>query len=230
MHLQFFRNDMYNKLYNTMKYFLPTVLSFLLLVSCSSDEGTNANDIPENKEMEAITTIFDGKKFANPLHLKLLNQLNICDLKIEDSAYYATCTPENFQIYDIRQDGDTENSFMLLIKSNIRLKGEDLLLPVRHILIFERENDQLVKVNGFRGDLIGMKENSNGYKDLLVAIYFPKDKTLFHCLFIWNGKQYSFDSVTHLDYGEGVRKLKEENKAEISKEVYQNLTNDALIF
>lgn len=213
-----------------MRYLLLLIITFPLFVSCGSDIEDNQVVNVEENEIKAISTTFTGNKFADPLHLKLLEQLNICDMPVEDSAYYASCTPENFQIRDIKQDGDAENSFLLLIKSNIRLKGEDLLLPVRHILVFERENGALVKVNGFRGDLIGIRKGANGYYDLIVAIYNPEDKTLFHCLFTWNGKQYSFDSVTHLDYGEGVRKLKEENKAEVSKEVYQNLTNNSLIF
>ena len=118
----------------------------------------------------------------------------------------------------------------LQIKAATRFKGQDVPLPVRHIVVFEREKGELIRVNGFRGDIIGMSDSDSGVKDLMLALYLTDDETLFHCLFKWNGGQYSFESIEGLDYGEGVRTLNPDLKDSLSNDIYTSLMSSNLIF
>lgn len=211
---------------------LITLLTISSLCFTACDD-TNPNDIVIKDSTEDIKEVnheFDEAKFANPVHLDLLQELAICEMVSSDSNYYATCSPENFKIIAYNNGVDIKDAFMLQIKAATRFKGQDVPLPVRHIVVFEREKGELIRVNGFRGDIIGMSDSDSGVKDLMLALYLTDDETLFHCLFKWNGGQYSFESIEGLDYGEGVRTLNPDLKDSLSNDIYTSLMSSNLIF
>ena len=214
------------------KYAVLFVIS-IVFAACGGDpEGKEKELIPE---FEDATTTFDDKEFKDPIHIELLRELNICEFMSPDSTYYATCTPDNFKIIEYKAKGSVRDAFILQMKAGIFPKDQEVPLPpIRHLIVFEREGGKLVRVGGFRGDLIEMRKSDSGAKDLLIGLYDTDDETLFHCLFKWNGKRYEFDCIERLDYGDGYRKfaksLSEKEKAELTQQIYNQLKDKSLIF
>jgi len=209
------------------------LLFFLSLgvVSCSEPEVTVDPVTEDEANIESMITTFDDGKFPDPMHLKLLEELDICEMVRSDSSFVAECSPENFKLIEFKNGANIEDAFILQQKSGIVLKGGQLPLPVRHLIVFERIDGQLVRVNGFRGDLIEMSSGEKG-KNMLLALYVKEDDVLFHCKFIWDGERYSFDRVVamDLDRNENLRVIKEEVRDSVSKEIYTSLVANHLIF
>lgn len=218
----------------------------LLLVSCDdTPEGdvTNpVNDIqvdvngdPVESKLEVghishIETLFDQVDFDNKVEYDLLKELEVCDsVEIEDSKC-ATCTPKYFKLHEYNNNKELEDAFMLQVKALTVMKGQEVPLPMRHLIIFEREKGSLIKVNGFRGNLIATRESDSGVKDLIVRFYIPDEGAFMNCLFLWNDGKYKFESVEAIDGAGGHGSVKESMKAEVSKEVYQTLMANAMLF
>lgn len=211
-------------------FFLLTIIG-LILVSCQADpepekqQGTDE----QTTDVDNQTTDFEGNDFTDQGDLELLKELNICALN-DSMSIVADCSPDNFKLVPIFPDKPKKDGFLLLVKSGIVLKGETRPLPpVRHIYAFVRENGELVKVNGFRGDLIASRKGEKG-NDIVLALYLKEDETLFHCLYKWDGEHYSFESIEGLDWGEGVKTLKADMKDSVSNEVYNSIMASNLIF
>jgi hypothetical protein len=211
------------------KYIYWSLLA-VFIASCSTPEEDNPVKEDEPEVLTEETFDFDENEFKDSVHVELLKELDICDLRFNDSSMYAPCTPEYFQILPFHKDKSIKDAFVLYVKAAIPLKGFPYLLPVRHVIVFERENGRLVRLNGFRGELVEMRDGKNGYKDLIVSLYLTGDETLFDCLFTYENKKYSFESVEGIDWGEGIRNVKESVKDSVSKEVYNDLMEKSLIF
>ncbi len=216
------------------KYSLPFIvlLGIFGLASCASVEEDNPKKTTEEVYFEGVVTTFEGEEFKSTTEQDLLKELGVCEFISSDSTYYATCSPENFKISAYKNEGNLRDAFILEMKAGIFPKNAEAPLPpVRHVIIFEREGGELVKVGGFRGNLIGMRPNKqSGAKDLLLALYDTDDETLFHCVFKWNGAKYEFHSIERMDYGDGFRTIKGEDKMEITQQIYQQLRDKSLIF
>ena len=214
------------------KYLFPILILFVF-VACSA-ETDEIPEVEEEKEeyFEGIVTNFEGKKFKSSVFNDLLEELGVCEFETSDSSYYAVCSPENFKISSFMNEGSMEDAFILEMKAGIFPKNAEAPLPpVRHVIFFEREGGKLIRVGGFRGNLIGRRANTkSGADDLLLALYDTDDETLFHCVFKWNGGKYEFDSIERLDYGEGFRTIKGENKLETTQQIFQQLRDKSLIF
>lgn len=218
-----------------MKNSIALFAMIALLFACSSDPTGNGTELDADLEFEDTRTDFDDKEFKDPVHIELLRELDICEFKSPDSTYYATCTPDNFKIIEYKTTGSVRDAFILQMKSGIFPKDQEVPLPpVRHIIVFEREGGKLVRVGGFRGDLIEMRKSDSGAKDLLLGLFDKEDETLFHCLFKWNGKKYEFDSIERLDYGTGLRvfakSLSEKERVELTQQIFDQLKDKSLIF
>ena len=202
----------------------------MVIIACKSDpiideSGSDTVTVAEDQ----TTTFNDTTGFNVARHLELLDELNICEM-VDSFPLVANCSPDNFKLIAIQNDGSLENGFILQTKAGIVLKGANKPLPpVRHIFVYVRENGSLTKVNGFRGDLIATQEGENG-KDIVLALYLKEDETLFHCLYKWNGTRYSFESVVGLDWGDGVKTLKEEDKDSVSNDIYNAIMESKLVF
>ncbi len=204
----------------------------LLIFSCENDEGKNGETDSQINigEIVHIETLFDQTDFEDPIDFSILKELQICDTIASDTSNCAVCTAKNFRILPFKYQTDKRDAFMLQIKALTVLKGQTVKLPVRHLIVFERENGQLVKVNGFRGNLIATRESDTGAKDLIIRFYIPDEQAFLNCLFVWNGKKYRFVSVEAIDGGGGHGSVKESVKEEVSKEVYQTLINHSMLF
>ncbi len=214
---------------------MKTTLLLLFAFSVFSCQNKESDKENQNKKIEVgkithIETLFDETTFVDSLDYKLLSELQICEIKKSDTSICAECSPKNFRILPFKNNTPKKDAFILQIKALTILKGQTVKLPVRHLILFERENGQLVKVNGFRGNLIATRESDSGAKDLIVRFYIPDEKAFLNCLFSWNGKKYRFISVEAIDGAGGHGAVKESVKEEVSKEVYQTLINHSLLF
>ncbi len=216
-----------------MKKCVAFVAILMLLLACGADPVGKEKKVAD--KFEDTRTTFDEKEFKNPIHVELLRELNICEFMSPDSTYFATCTPDNFRIIEYKSKGSVRDAFILQMKAGIFPKDQEVPLPpIRHLIVFEREGGKLVRVGGFRGDLIEMRKSDSGGKDLLVGLYDSDDATLFQCLFKWNGKKYEFDCIERLDYGDGLRvfakTLSEKERTELTQQIFNQLKDKSLIF
>lgn len=215
-----------------MKHIVFLLLGSLYLYSCTSDPIVDENvaDEPQIGDVTEIETLFEERAFPDKLHRKLLLELGICDSLPREVSGCVECTPRNFKLFEFKPKVEIEDAFLLQIKAETILKGEIVPLPVRHLLVFERENGQLVKVNGFRGNLIAMRESATGAKDLVIRFYVAEDDVFLNCLFTWKDKKYSFVSVEAIHGAGGNGPVKAEFKDSISTMVYQSLMSNGMLF
>ena len=220
---------------NSMKYYLG-IIAILLITSCQDEQevnGIDKNDTANNVtigEIKHYEILFDETEFPDDSHQTLLNELNICDSIGATPTGCSPCIAENFKLLMYKNDKTINDAFLLQVKALTILKGQKRQLPMRHLIIFERENGVLVKVNGFRGKLIATRESVTEAKDLIVRFYVPEDKAFLICLFVWTGAKYRFQSVEAIDGAGGQGAVKAEVKEEVSKEVYQSLIKNSLLF
>ena len=196
----------------------------------SEKEGEHDSVDTEIGDIVHVETLFDEKKFPDASHFELLKELDICDTLPANVVGCASCTPEFFKIHAFKETGDIKDAFMVQIKALTVLKGQSIPLPVRHLMVFERENGSLVKINGFRGNLIATRANDSGYKDLVIRFYIPEDDAFINCLFVWKDKKYSFKSAEAIEGGGGHGAIKAEFKDSISGIVYQSLMSNGMLF
>lgn len=215
-----------------MKFTLRIAFLSVLLAACSADPEEEVLDVPEEKsEIIAIETLFNEQAFPDKNHRNLLLELGICDTVPMEVSGCVECGPKNFKFFQHKVNTSINDAFMLQIKAESVLKGQSFPLPERHLLVFERENGTLVKVNGFRGNLIEMRENSaSGVRDLVVRFWVAEDDAFLNCLFRWNEGKYQYITVEDIHGGGGNGPVKAEFKDSISKIVYESLTSNGLLF
>ena len=111
-----------------------------------------------------------------------------------------------------------------------------MALPVRHLIVFERENGELVKVNGFRGNLIERIASPSGVDDLIIRFLMKQEDengkivdAWFNCLFQWDGTRYNYNSVLRIEGVNWGGAVKPEFQKETSADVYRDLMDGELI-
>ena len=211
-----------------MKQILAVLLVACSMFSCGEDPEKEKTYTAPSKVTDH-TTNFSGNSFENTSDVDLLKELDICVLK-DSLGLTAECSPENFEIIPFKENTPTKDAFILEIKAGIRLKNElEPLPPVRHVVVYERTNGSLVRVNGFRGQFVGF-QNGEEENDIIIAHYLNEEATLFLCLYQWNGTRFIFKSIEGLDYGEGVMTLSEDSRESVTEEIYANLIKSNLLF
>lgn len=207
------------------------LVSAMLLSACKT-ENTNSEETEKNsveKEgFEYIQELFDQTDFDNPVHLELLKEIKICtlDTMAAKKPGASLCSAENFKFFPLRKDLNEKNGFLLLVKATT---GG---FPLRRLLVFQRERGELVKANGFVANLIGRIPTESGYDDLLLR-FNDKDGTedmFYNCVFTWNGSQYQFKQVDVIEGSNWGGPVKAQFKDSISKEIYQNILNNQMVF
>ena len=215
------------------------LLTLLVFASCKSETPVDKKVSVEDEskrnigEIIHIQTLFDDAEFESPIHFELLKELGVCDtLQVESGEIpkCAACSPSNFKLHEYLYNSSIEDAFMLQVKALTVLKGQEVPLPMRHLIVFARENGELVKVNGFRGNLIAKRVSEDGADDLIIRFYVPEDGAFLNCLFIWDGARYKFKSVEAIDGAGGHGSVKASLKDSISNEVYQTLMQNAMLF
>ena len=211
-----------------MKGFFVIGLSIVLL---SCDDEDNKKPIESTiGEVTVIETMFTGKEVISSVDSVLLRELNVCDFIASDTSIASPCSSAFYKILKSSKDKVISDAFLLQVKSLTIMKGQEVALPMRHLIAFERENGRLVKVNGFRGNLIGTRESAGNVDDLIVRFFIPDEEAHFNCLFLWKDRRYRFESVEAIYGGGGNGPVKESAKEAISKDVFQVLVSNGMLF
>lgn len=206
------------------------VLTFLFIQNREDEVIDNHQTTEKEGDFESIEVLFDETQFEYANSVELLREINICTTAKQDSlGYYQTpCSPELFKFFPLKKGKDIHDGFILLIKANT---GG---IPVRRVLIFERENGALIKTNGFLGDLAGRRESKSNHDDLLVRFIEKYENSDYYhnCLFQWENGKYEFKSVELIQQPSqnysGI--VEADVKDSVSKEIYQMLLDKKQIF
>lgn len=216
-----------------MKNSILILFSFVLFLGSCNEEidennSTEATNVENKKGFQDIEVLFDETAFSDPVMNDLLLELKICsnDSTITQKSATPICSPENFKFLPLRSDISLRNGFILLIKA------ETSGFPLRRLLIFQRERGNLVKTNGFVANIIGRTKSESGYDDLLLR-FNDKDQgedMFYNCLFTWVDGKYQYKQVEVIQGANWGGPVMDIYKDSISKEIYQNIVNNEMIF
>tara|TARA_R110000737_G_scaffold161270_1_gene189128 strand:- start:7823 stop:8473 length:651 start_codon:yes stop_codon:yes gene_type:complete len=205
---------------------------FTALVGCKNEaedlENLKTEKIEETDGFQNIEILFDESEFTDPVMKELLLELKICseDENLIQTSEVPPCTAEKFKFLPLQDKLSLKNGFILLIKA--KTAG----FPLRRILIFQRERGNLVKTNGFVANIIGRTKSQSGYDDLLLR-FNDKDQgedMFYNCLFSWEDGKYQYKQVEVIQGANWGGPVKAMYKDSISKEIYQNIMNNEMIF
>ena len=149
-------------------------------------------DKPKEKtEIQLIETDFNANTFSGTTEIELLKELGVCDSTApnDNNLDRPSCSPRFFRFFNYKKNAELRNNFILLLRSGVN--G----FPARRLLIFARENGQLVKTNGFIGYIIEKRTIKNKLHDDIVIRFYEKyyeQKYFYNCLFSWKDQRYEF--------------------------------------
>lgn len=136
---------------------------FLGLTACSEDENQQVESSFKSKTTP-ISTLFDKDVFKNELKQDLLEETGICGNVLDSSKVITPCSPRFFEIYAYSDKISLNNGFILQTKANVNN------FPARRLLIFTRENGNIVTMNKIVGYLVEKRTTPSGFDDLVVAV------------------------------------------------------------
>lgn len=216
------------------KLALCLFVSLMFLSACGSsgdDVNTPAvENSSDREEFEGIEILFDEDKFSDPKAVELLKEINICsDVQTNEQGDLMTpCSSESFKLFPLKEGTSIQDGFILLVKANT---GG---IPLRRVLIFERENGTLIKVNGFIANLIGKKKKEGSNDDLLLRFIdkIEGSDVYYHCIFRWEDGKYVFKTVEVIQEPAGNFSgiVKESVKDSVSQEILKILNDNQMIF
>lgn len=214
--------------------FVIALLSCVTILSACGDTEEDptkpAQTISAKDEFEGIEVLFDDASFSDPKAIELLKEINICsDVQADDKGNLVTpCSPELFKLFPLKEGTSLNDGFILLVKANT---GG---FALRRVLVFERENGTLVKVNGFIANLIGKKKKSGSNDDLLLRFIdkIEGSDVYYHCIFSWENGKYVFKTVEVIQEpaGDFSGIVKASMKDSVSKEIFKILDDNKMIF
>lgn len=201
-----------------------------LFFSCSSEEEkkpTHSTSSTKEDDLVSIETLFDKDVFDDPKKAELLQELKVCSDKNQGPTDYMnpSCTPRFFELFKFAENQPIENAFVLLTKS------KTFGFPLRRIAVFVREKGQLVKVNEYVANLIGMQKSKSKYNDLILR-FNDKDgeeDVFYNCVFTWDGVSYKYKSVEVIEGANWGGPVKAALKDSISKEVEKDILKNGMI-
>jgi hypothetical protein len=216
------------RIYKQMTKLFFTISIGLLLFSCSENEEKKKNEDAMKSDLLAIETLFDQESFEDVAMEGLLKELNLCNDTTRSLEDYMNppCSPRFFRFFKLTENTTIENGFMLQVKSKV--SG----FPLRRLLIFVRENGQLVKVNGFVANLIGRRKTDSAYDDLLLRFNDNVDGeiTFYNCFYRWNGAKYEFLSVEVIEGANWGGPVKQHLKDSMGIEIKKEITDNGMLF
>ena len=213
---------------NQLRFVVFAVLAGTLLFACSEDEEKKKGHEQAHGDLVGIETLFDQNNFEDPSMEGLLKELNLCNdttRSLEDYMNPA-CSPRFFRFFKLTEKTPIENGFLLQLKSKV--SG----FPLRRLLIFVRENGQLVKVNGFVANLIGRRKTDTAYDDLLLRFNdnVEGEITFYNCFYRWNGAKYEFLSVEVIEGANWGGPVKKELKDSMGIEIQKEISDNGMLF
>lgn len=211
--------------------FIAFILPVIALFSCGDPEDIDQskNDPATNtQDVIGIETLFDETQFSDPVMKELLIELNLCNGEITDTLDYLnpSCSPFFFKFHELSKGVELKNGFMLQVKSKVN--G----FPLRRLLIFVREQGQLIKVNGFVANLIGRRKSRTGHDDLLLRFNDNEEgeEVFYNCYFQWVNGKYEFLSVEVIEGVNWGGPVKAQFKDSMALEIKKEITDNQMIF
>jgi hypothetical protein len=173
----------------------------VIFVSCKSESEESV--VPTTKKQKVgdqtyIETLFDATTFPSEVEPKLLKELEICNLQQRDLTNHLdpACNPKFFRFFPFIEGKKLEDAFLLQIKARVND------FPLRRLLIFEREKNTLVKVNGFVANLIGTRISKSKHHDLILRFndnIGQGDIVFYNCLYVWENNHYVFKKIEQIN-------------------------------
>lgn len=144
------------------------LIGIFILLSCNNQNETQIEE-EFKSTITSVTTLFDLDEFKFENAEKLLEEIRICDPTLSDSSKNiirgtVPCSPSYFAFYEYNHNQTIDNAFVLQVRKGVND------FDYRRMLIFTRENGNLVLMNGVVGYLVEKRTRPNGIDDLLVAI------------------------------------------------------------
>jgi hypothetical protein len=202
------------------------LLGFLLACTEESDELVLK---PQGGKFvdHSISTDFNSNEFSDGSEEALLKELKICNpnAPTDTDPKNPACSPKFFRFFPLSSKIPLKNGFILLVKAGV--SGH----PLRRVLIFERENGILIKLNGFNGNLIEQRPSKSGYNDLMIRFPDNIDNNLvyYNCLFQWENGKYEYRYCEVID--EDVpRNVKPEFRDSMGVEIKKILEQNSMLF
>lgn len=212
---------------NTTRIILLCVIGVFVAWFLNRKEKPNGDDTanqPEKQKVEFISTDFNANTFSGKTEEKLLKEIGICDSTQGDDNNLdnPSCSPRFFRFFKLSKTKELKDGFMLLVRAGVNK------FPVRRLLIFERENGQLVKVNGFVGYIIERRSTKTNYDDIVVRFFerYYEQKYFYNCLYSWKNGQYQYVRCEAINDS----KIKAEKADSVSIEVEKIIKEKQLVY
>lgn len=179
---------------NTKSLFVLALL-VLFTAACGGNEEEKPDKpvkelTPEPINDNTISTDFSVNTFSGKGEAELLKELNLCNPQAANDTdeRLSACSPKFFRFFPLTKQMPLKDGFMVLVKAEV---GG---FPTRRLLIFERENGMLVKLNGFAGNLIERRPTATGYDDIVVRFGERIEGNMYYynCLFGWKEGRYEY--------------------------------------
>lgn len=206
---------------------LVVFLCSLIVWKFSSKETPKESSEVDKKKVlkvEQISTDFNLNKFSSNQEIKLLKEVGICDSTQADDINLEnpSCSPRFFRFFKLNKSRELKDGFILLVRAGVN--G----FPIRRLLIFERENGQLVKTNGFVGYIIERRFTGKNYDDIVVRFFerYENQKCFYNCLYTWKNGRYVYANCEAIND----LKIKAEKADSVSIEVEKILNENKLVF
>lgn len=206
---------------------LVVFLCSLIVWKFSSKETPKESSEVDKKKVlkvEQISTDFNLNKFSSNQEVKLLKETGICDSTQADDINLEnpSCSPRFFRFFKLNKSRELKDGFILLVRAGVN--G----FPIRRLLIFERENGQLVKTNGFVGYIIERRFTGKNYDDIVVRFFerYENQKYFYNCLYTWKNGRYVYANCEAIND----LKIKAEKADSVSIEVEKILNENKLVF
>ncbi len=219
---------------NKKQVYILLILLIIAIIGIFINNKVNnkkKKEKPEvNVEIQLIETDFITNTFSGTTEIELLKELGVCDSTApnDNNLDRPSCSPRFFRFFNYKKNAELRNNFILLVRSGVN--G----FPARRLLIFARENGQLVKTNGFIGYIIEKRRVKTKLHDDIVIRFFEKyyeQKYFYNCLFSWKDQRYEFVKCETIGAPpKGDEAIKPELVDSVSSEIYKILIEKQLIF
>lgn len=210
-----------------MKKLILLIFGILFLLnSCKNDDFDNdskEDDVSEKTEQDNIeklnkqyisTDFNDNSTFNSQTEKDLLAEIKICDLDQTDTENFINpaCDPKFFRVFPLSDKLNIKDAFLVIVKSKVHD------FPIRRVIVFTRENGELIQANRFMGNLIAMRDSETGYKDVVIR-FRDEEENYFNCLYQWKDKRYQFKKVEQINESNVKPEFQEKMNVEIPKEI-----------
>ena len=146
---------------------LGAILAVVLLSACTEEEPEpfKPHHRSEQAQVTTFSTDFNENTFSEKgEEIALLKELKLCDPNAPNDTdeNRPSCSPKFFRFFKLSEKMALSDGFILLVKAGVN--G----FPLRRVLIFQRDGEQLVKLNGFNGNLIEFRPSK---ADIRIWLY-----------------------------------------------------------